>query len=72
MALCGIVWTCLCSLDKTNWHKTKGNAEYIYAFKEVGNRWKQSGQVRQLDQPGNTRGRGKSPETREERNFKIK
>jgi len=28
MALCGIVWTCLLSLDKTNWHKTNGNAEY--------------------------------------------
>ena len=28
MALCGIIWTCLLSLDKTNWHKTNGNAEY--------------------------------------------
>ncbi len=42
----------LASQDKTNWHRTKGNTDYIYPHmhKVMGNRWKQSGQGRQSDQ----------------------
>ena len=39
--------------DMTHWHGTKGDADYRHKWREMGNRWTQSG-IREDNQSGYT------------------
>ncbi len=54
-----------------NWHRTKGNADYIYT-QGNGEQVETIRAGKTIRPAGNTRGRGKLPERRGELDFKIK